>query len=272
MGLPPEQWRREGCTSLGWPEWPQLSRSPARLSAQDAHDLVRHEVWQDDQWQPAERGSLARTVWQAGEIYADGSSFHTGSVLAHAGWGIVRVCDGAPAERVFGPLPGALSQTAPSAEFAALSVAAQLADPSIGMTIRQDCKAAVDIWNRIAHSGNARGTFLKGQQYAGLLRLAVAAHPSTRTSAMWVKGHVDVDSGATRGGSGGLSPSAVLDARGNAWTDDAAKAGARLHPLPDRGEVAALELESTWVLPTIQLAAKALLMWHPARCGRAGGC
>jgi ribonuclease HI len=175
--------RRKGCTSLGWPEWPQLSRSPARLSAQDAHDLVRHEVWQDGQWQPAERGSLARTVWQAGEIYADGSSFHTGGVLAHAGWGIVRVCEGAPAERVFGPLPGALSQTEPNAEFAALSVAAQLADPSIGMTIRQDCKAAVDIWNRIAQSGSARGTLLRGQQYVGRLRLAIAAHPSTRTSA-----------------------------------------------------------------------------------------
>jgi hypothetical protein len=51
QGLPPEQWKREGCTSLGWPDWPQLSRNPARLSAQEAHDLARlEERYQESRW------------------------------------------------------------------------------------------------------------------------------------------------------------------------------------------------------------------------------
>ena len=69
--------------------------------------------------------------------------------MAYAGWGIVRVEDGLPAERVFGPMPGTLSQTAPNAEFAALAVAAQLADPAAALKVRQDCKAAVGIWEKL---------------------------------------------------------------------------------------------------------------------------
>ena len=78
-----------------------------------------------------------------------------GGTLGHAGWGVVSVVHGRPAERVVGPLPSALSQTAANAELAALSVAAQLADPATRLAIRQGCKAAVGVWARLAASTNS---------------------------------------------------------------------------------------------------------------------
>ena len=94
-------------------------------------------------------------------------------------------------------------------------MAVQLADPSAGLVLKQDCKAAVNTWALFA--ADAYAVLRGGKQYTGPLRLAAAACPKTRTSAAWAKGHVAIVA-VGRGAESevGAEDDTCRNARGNA--------------------------------------------------------
>ena len=190
-----------------------------------------------------------------GELFVDGSCFpHAVKKLWRAGWAVVQVSSlGQPLLRLFGPVVWGLAQTAPSAEWLALSMAHRhlAPDPGPASDIFSDCLAVVKgmagaFWSK------PMAAFAGTQKAIEIIRQQIGQSIPVRK----VKAHQAVDQ---------LTGRERQLAQGNQWADEAAKLGSAMHPEPFPSSVRHLHAHIQLYNQLMELVAAMLPLWPVAR-------
>ena len=220
----------------------------------DKKEVARCQRWCADQERWVDLGE-AEQFELDGELYVDGSCFpHAVKRLWRAGWAVVQVAaSGQPLLRLFGPVVSGLAQTAPSAEWLALSMAHRhfAPDPGPASEIFSDCLAVVKGMAGIFWS-KPMAVFAGTQKAIEVIRRRIGQSVPVRK--------VQAQQAVV-----GLEGRKRQLAQGNKWADEAAKLGAAMHPEPLPSDEVQLGAHIKLYNQLLELVAAMLPLWPVAR-------